>query len=129
MNGMNLIEFGRRVPDEKRSFQYPCNKLNDLSCPSFGRKEFYFMSRQRLRCAKCDYDFRPFNGTSFFIIKIFVSKWLFLIKLLNFICIYKKISYNTALRAFDAIRLSILHDSMDHEAELKGEIDHAALHL
>ena len=33
------------------------------------------------------------------------------------------LSYNAALRAFDAIRLSILHDSIAHEAELKGEID------
>jgi len=85
MNGMNLIEFRRRVSDEKRLLQYPCNKLNDRSCPYFGRKEFYFMSRQRLRCAKCDYDFRPFNGTRFSIIKLFASKWLSLIKLLNYL--------------------------------------------
>jgi hypothetical protein len=79
MNGMNLIEFGGLFSDEKRSLQYPCNKLNDLSCPSFGRK-VYFMSRQRLRCAKYGYDFRPFNGISFSIIKLFAPKWLSLIK-------------------------------------------------
>jgi hypothetical protein len=33
------------------------------------------------------------------------------------------LSYNAALRAFDAVRMSILHDSIDHEAELKGEVD------
>jgi hypothetical protein len=85
MNGMNLIELRRRVSDEKRSPQDPCNKLNDLSCPSCERNEFYFMSRQRLRCAKCNYDFRPFNGTSFSIIKLFASKWRSVVKLLNYL--------------------------------------------
>ncbi len=33
------------------------------------------------------------------------------------------LSYNTALRAFDAIRMSILRDSMVHEAKLNGEIE------
>jgi transposase-like protein len=91
MNGMNLIEFGGLFSDENRSLQYPCDKLNDLSCPSFGRKEFYFMSRQRLRCAKCSYDFRPFNGTSFSIIKLFAPKWLSLIKLLNYLYLQEEL--------------------------------------
>lgn len=85
------------------------------------------MSRQR--CAKCSYDFKPFNGTSFSTIKLSASKWLSLIKLFGLSVSAKRaslevnLSYNAALRAFDAIRLSILHDSIAHEAELKGEID------
>ena len=118
---------GGLFSDEKRSIQCPCNILNDLSCPSFRRKEFYFMSRQRLRCAKYGYDFRPFNGTSFSIIKLFAPKWLSLVKSFELSVSARRaslevnLSYNTALKAFDAIRLPILRDSMTYEAELKGE--------
>jgi transposase len=118
---------GGLVSDEKRPLQYPCNKLNDLSCPSCGRREFYFISRQRLGCAKCGCDFRPSNGTSFSIIKLFAPKWLSLVKSFELSVSARRaslevnLSYNTALKAFDAIRLPILRDSMTYEAELKGE--------
>ena len=87
------------------------------------------MTRQRIRCARCGYDFKPLNGTSFSAIKISASKWLSLIKLFELsvsarrASVEAKLSYNTALRAFDIIRLSILHDSIAHGAELKGEIE------
>lgn len=129
MNGMDLIELGKLISDEKRSLQYLCNKLNDLSCPSCGQREFYFMSRQRLRCARCGSDFRPLNDTSFSIIKISTSKWLSLIKLFELSVSARRasvevsLSYNTALKAFDVIRLSILNDLIVHEAELGGEIE------
>ena len=129
MNGMNLIELGKLVSDEKKSLQYLCKKLEYLSCPSCDRKEFYFMTRQRIRCARCGYDFRPLNGTGFSTIKISASKWLSLIKLFELsvsarrASVEAKLSYNTALRAFDIIRLSILHDSIVHGAELEGEIE------
>ena len=129
MNGMNLIELGKLVSDEKKSLQYLCKNLKYLSCPSCGQKEFYFMTRQRIRCARCGYDFKPLNGTIFSAIKIPASKWLSLIKLFELSVSARrasaevKLSYNTALRAFDIIRLSILHDSVAHGAELKGEIE------
>lgn len=126
---MDLIELGTLVSDEKRSLQYLCNKINDLYCPSCGQKEFYFMSRQRLRCAKCGCDFRPSNCTNFSIIKITASRWLSLIKLFELSVSARrassevKLSYNTTLKAFDIMRLSILHDSIAHDDEFKGEIE------
>lgn len=129
MNGMNLIELGKLVSDEKKSLQYLYNKMKDLSCPSCGQRELYFMSRKRLRCNECGCDFRPLNGTNFSTIKISASKWLSLIKLFELSVSARKasaeakLSYNTTLKAFDIIRLSILHDSITHGDEFKGEIE------
>lgn len=129
MNGMNLIELGKLISDEKKSLQYLYNKINDLSCPSCGQRELYFMSRKRLRCNKCECDFRPLNDTNFSAIKISASKWLSLIKLFELSISARKasaevkLSYNTTLKAFDIIRLSILHDSIAHGDEFKGEIE------
>lgn len=129
MNCMNLIELGRLVSDERRSLQYLCNKLNNLSCPCCGQGEFYFMSRQRLRCTKCGNDFRPLVDTSFSLIKISASKWLYLIKLFELSVSARKasvevnLSYNTALKAFDIIRMAIIRELIAHKSEFKGEIE------
>ena len=63
MNSMNLIELGRITSDERESFQYLCNKSKDLSCLNCKKQEFYFMSRQRLRCKICGIDFSPLKST------------------------------------------------------------------
>ena len=129
MNGMNLIELGKLVSDEKKSLQYLYNKINDLSCATCGQRELYFMSRQRLRCARCGCGFKPLNDTNFSAIKIPASKWLSLIKLFELSVSARrssaevKLSYNTTLKAFDIMRLSILHDSIARGDEFKGEIE------
>ena len=76
MNSMNLIELGRITSDERESFRYLCNKFKDLSCPNCGQHEYYFMSRQRLRCKICGNDSIPLKSTKFSEIKISASKWL-----------------------------------------------------
>ena len=69
------------------------------------------------------------NRTSFSAIKIPASKWLSLIKLFELSVSARKasaevkLSYNTTLKAFDIIRLSILHDSIAHGDKFEGEIE------
>lgn len=129
MNGMNLIELGKITSDEMESFKYLCNNVKDLSCPNCGSIEFYFMTRQRLRCCDCGKDFRPLSNTRLSGIKIKASKWLILIKLFELSISARKaseeanLSYKVTLKAFDVIRMSIMDALFKHNNLFKGEIE------
>ena len=129
MNSMNLIELGRITSDERKSFQYLCNKFRDLSCPNCGQQVYYFMSRQRLRCKICGNDFNPLKSTKFSEIKISASRWLILIKLFELSVSARKasvemnMSYKTTLKAFDLMRKAIAEELSKCDEILKGEIE------
>ena len=129
MNSMNLIELGRITSDERESFRYLCNKFKDLSCPNCGQHEYYFMSRQRLRCKICGNDSIPLKSTKFSEIKISASKWLTLIKLFELSVSARKasvemnMSYKTTLKAFDILRKAIAEGLSKCDDILKGEIE------
>jgi len=124
---MDSIELAELALDEKRSFQYLCDKLDGLSCPLCGCKKFYCMSRQRLRCAHCRKDLRPLAGTKFSEIRIPASKWLCLIRLFEFSASARDasgkigLSYNTTLKAFDTIRMSIIEGLAAQGGALRAE--------
>jgi len=126
---MDLMELAKIVSDERRSFEYLLGEVPSLSCPSCGSKEFYKMSRMRLRCFRCKKDFRPLNHTRFSQIKISHSKWLMLIKLFELSTSARKaakevkVSYKTALKAFSTIRTAIVHELAKNDEVLKGEIE------
>ncbi len=129
MNGMDLIELGKITSDEMESFKYLCKNVKDLSCPNCGSIEFYFMTRQRLRCCDCGKDFRPLSNTRLSEIKIKASKWLILIKLFELSISARKaseeanLSYKVTLKAFDMIRMSIMDALFKHNNLFKGEIE------
>jgi transposase len=129
MNSMNLIELGRIAADERKSFQYLCNKFIELSCPNCGQQVYYFMSRQRLRCKICCNDFSPLKYTKFSEIKISASRWLILIKLFELSVSARKasvemnMSYKTTLKAFDLLRKAIDEELSRCDEVLKGEIE------
>jgi len=129
MNSMNLIELGQITADERKSFQYLCNKFRDLSCPNCGQQVYYFMSRQRLRCKVCGNDFNPLKSTKFSEIKISASRWLILIKLFELSVSARKasvemnMSYKTTLKAFDLMRKAIAEELSKCDEILKGEIE------
>ena len=129
MNSMNLIELGRITSDERESFRYLCNKFKDLSCPNCGQHEYYFMSRQRLRCKICGNDSIPLKSTKFSEIKISASRWLILIKLFELSVSARKasvemnMSYKTTLKAFDILRKAIAEELSKCDDILKGEIE------
>ena len=129
MNSMNLIELGRITFDERESFRYLCNKFKDLSCPNCGKQQYYFMSRQRLRCKISGKDFNPLKSTKFSKIKISASRWLVLVKLFELSVSARKasvemdMSYKTTLKAFDILRKVIAEELSKCNKDLKGEIE------
>ncbi len=86
-------------------------------------------SRNQLRCKTCKKDFKPFTNSNFSVLKISYSKWLALIKLFELSISAKTASeqmhpsYKTALKAFDAIRFSILEELAKTDHVLKGKIE------
>lgn len=78
---------------------------------------------------RCRHDFLPLGGTCFSRIKIPCSKWLVLIKLFELSTSAKKaagearVSYKTALKAFDIMRVAIVNELSRHDETLKGEIE------
>jgi len=87
------------------------------------------MTKGNLRCSKCKLDYNPFKNTWLNIIKIDYTKWLALIKLFDLEISARRaaketrVSYPTALHAFDCMRYSILYHLAGTDKKLKGEIE------
>jgi len=129
MAGMDFIGLAKIVSDEDRSFKFLCGRLGGLCCPGCGCMDFYVMGRRRFRCKKCRKDFRPLGGTWFSSLNLSCSQWLSLVKLFELSVSARKaaeqlsISYNTALRGFDVIRMAIACELAGDDNVLKGEIE------
>ena len=129
MGGMGFIEVAKLISDEEVSFEFLCGRLGGFCCPGCGCRDFYVMSRRRFRCGKCRDDFRPLGGTWFSCLNLSCSQWLSLVKLFELSVSARKaaeqlsISYNTALRAFDVIRVAIACELAEDDKVLKGEIE------
>jgi len=129
MCSVDLIELGKIMSDERRSFEHLFKRLKNLSCPRCGCGGYYVMGRNRLRCKRCLRDFRPLRGTRFQCARLSCSKWLGLLKLFELSVSARKasgevgVSYKTALKAFDIIRESILEELGKEAGGLKGEIE------
>jgi transposase len=126
---MDLLALARLVTDEQKAFQYLLSRMRSPSCPFCSGKTFYIMSRTRLRCSRCRNDFRPLRGTAFSLIRMPLSKWLILMKLFELATSARKaakevkVNYNTALKAFDAMRRVIVNELAKNDLVLKGEIE------
>ncbi|MFN3654220.1 MAG: IS1595 family transposase [Candidatus Nitrosotenuis sp.] len=87
------------------------------------------MARGRVRCHKCRADYNPFSNTWLATVSIPYNKWLSLIKLFDLGISARRaakeagVSYPAALKAFDTIRYSILHQLARSDAALRGEIE------
>jgi len=130
MGTMNLPDLIHICGTEESAFQYLFSRKRELpSCPSCNYMQFYFMRRNRLRCARCRRDFHPFQGTPLATMRIPYTSWLLLIKLFELEVSARKaglqtgVSYPTALRAFDTIRRAIVTHLSREDELLKGEIE------
>lgn len=87
------------------------------------------MARGRIRCRKCRTDYNPFGHTWLATVSMPYDKWLSLIKLFDLGISARRaskeagVSYPVALKAFDTIRYSILHQLAKSDAVLRGEIE------
>jgi len=129
MTNVNFINFVSIASDEDRSFKYFCNRLNALSCPYCGYREFYVMTRKRLRCKACRKDLKPLKETKLSLLNLSSSEWLSLLKLFELSVSARKasrelhISYKTTLKGFDIIRAAITESLAKSDEILKGEIE------
>ena len=132
MTRINLIEFSKIISEKSTALEFLCKqfkKKNTIHCTSCDSKEYYIISRGKLRCKDCKIDYKPFAGTCIDIINIDYSKWLVLIKLFDLGISARRasteadVSYPTALNAFGCIRYSILYHLAGTDKKLKGEIE------
>ncbi len=127
---MSIKRFEMMVRDEKTAFKHLKKLLWKnyakfcIRCRSF---KVYKLSSGRYRCNRCRYDFRDFSGRWLSLARLSSKQWIWLIKLFSLELSAKKIakeleiSYATALKAADAIRLSIIMHGRDEL--LKGIIE------
>lgn len=102
--------------------------FNGIECPHCGGKEFYLMSRKRMRCKRCRRDHDFLKSTWLGKIRISYTRWLILIKLFELEISARRasaqagLSYPTVLKAFNLIRYVItLH--MTRKSKLQGKIE------
>lgn len=126
---MDLGLFNSIISDEKRSFDYLLSRLNNIKCPSCRCKQYYVMSRKRIRCRRCRIDYNPLLDSKFSDITLSYSKWLTLIKLFELSVSAKsssmqtKISYKTTLNVFHVIQRTILEEMTRGDKALKDKIE------
>ena len=128
---MDFVSFAKTISDESLLMKFLESKYTkNLSCPFCKNKSLYIMkSRDKMRCTKCQKDFKPFSSSKFSLIRISYSTWLSLIKLFELSVSAKTaskqvhLSYKTTLKAFDVIRYSILEELAKTDKVLKGKIE------
>lgn len=129
MTNVKFMNFVSIASDEDRSFKYVCNRLNALSCPYCGYREFYVMTRKRLRCKACRKDLKPLKETKLSLLNLSSSEWLYLLKLFELSISARKasqelhFSYKTTFKDYDIIRAAIIEYLAKSDEILKGEIE------
>ncbi|MEM3172034.1 MAG: hypothetical protein QXE82_00670 [Candidatus Nitrosotenuis sp.] len=129
-----LTEFAKIIRDQTSSLNFLLEHKNRLdgsptSCPLCKSKRHYVMARGMIRCRKCRTDYNSFGHTWLATVAIPYDKWLSLIKLFDLGISARRaskesgVSYPAALKAFDTIRYSILHQLAKSDAVLRGEIE------
>ncbi len=112
-----LLELSRIFTDDQASFSYLLRLLQKrqiLFCPSCHNDDFYLLSRNRLKCKRCRYEFRPLAKTKFSLLNIPFSRWLHIIKKFELDVSPQKasaevqLSYKTTLKAYNILRNTII---------------------
>lgn len=133
MTKTNIIKFASIIQSRNSATKFLCDRFiklgNEIRCTHCDHKEYYVQTRERLRCAKCKKDYRPFQDTALGSIKIDFQKWLALIELFK-LCISAneaakeaEVSYPTALAAYDCMRMAIVKHMARTDSQLRGEIE------
>jgi len=128
---MDLKTFESLLRNEIRAYRFlakACQKNGHYFCHRCRTRKVYRIRRQRYRCKRCGYEFALFTGRWLGKVSISAREWLWLIKLFELEVSARKaakqlgLSYPTVLKAFDAIRKSIVANGPDKDL-LGGEIE------
>ncbi len=114
---MNIFEFERIARSEREARGYlldRCAHAADPRCPACSRSKLYSIEKgKRRRCAQCGHTFNPFSERWLNEVKISSREWLWIVKLFELerpatvIADEVGISYPTALKAINTIRMSV----------------------
>ena len=126
-----LLELSKIFSDDQASFSYLLRQLQKrqiLYCPSCENNDFYLLSRKRLKCRRCRYEFRPLAKTKFSLLNIPYSCWLHIIKKFEIglspkqASIEVNLSYKTTLKAYNILRNTIIDMLSYQDPILEAEI-------
>ncbi|MBC7185604.1 MAG: hypothetical protein H5U38_01070 [Calditrichaeota bacterium] len=121
-----LLELSGILTDEEASYAYLLQRLQKmgmLRCGKCDFDSFYVLSRSRLKCRRCRWEFRPLVATAFSALNVPLSTWLRMVN--HFVAEVPTreaaarcdLNYKTGLRAYALIRQAILgpwiHDAAD----------------
>jgi len=127
---MSIKCFEALVRDEKTAYRHLkklCRKYGHVFCPRCKGRDAYSLSNGRYRCKRCRYDFREFTGRWLSRVRLSPKQWIWLVKLFSLEISTRRMAkelevhYSTALKAVDAIRMSIVMHGEDDL--LKGTIE------
>jgi transposase len=129
---MDLTTYYKVISSELRAKNYlskKCLKNGHKICPRCYNRRHYKLTIGKRRCARCKYTFHDFSERWINHGRLFCIQWLSIIKLFELelsvrrIADQMKLSYNTAYRAIETIRYSILAHAEDASDLLSGEIE------
>jgi transposase len=129
---MDVKTFEKLIKTENSArlyFRKYCYKNRHVFCARCGSQKVYRIAGKKYRCKECKYTFHDFTGRWNNKLKCSFKTWLWLIKLFELeVCALRaavqcKVSYPTALKAYDLIRYSILASAQDAQDLLGGEIE------
>ena len=127
---MSIKRFEALVRDEKTAYRHLkklCRKYGHIFCPRCKGRDAYSLSNGKYRCKRCRYDFREFTGRWLSRVRLSPKQWIWLVKLFSLEISTRRMAkelelhYSTALKAVDAIRMSIVMHGEDDL--LKGTIE------
>jgi transposase len=129
---MDLSTYEHLIKTESRACRYLlgfCFKSHQRICPRCKARKLYSLSDKRYRCSRCRYTFHDFSGRWINRGSLTCGQWLRVLKLFELEVSTRKVaaqlgvSYNTALKAIDTIRMAILAHARDADVLLGGEVE------
>ncbi len=119
---MDLISYEQIIKTENTARRYLlkfCWENHQRFCPKCRTRKLYNLAEKRKRCSRCGYTFHDFSRRFINVGNLECRQWLRLIKLFELEVSTRKIpeqlniSVNTAYKALNTIRISIISHAID----------------
>ena len=129
---MDVKAFENALRTENRArlyFRKRCWKNGRIFCTRCQSKTVYRITGKRYRCKRCRYTFHDFTGRWINKVRIAYKTWLWVLKLFELevsarqVAQQTRLSYPTALKAYDMLRYAIIDTAEDAQELLSGEIE------
>jgi transposase len=129
---MDLYAYEQLIKSENSARNYVlgfCWKNQQRFCPRCRARKLYKLQSGSRRCSRCHYTFHDFSGRWINTGSLTCGQWLRILKLFELELSTRKIAqqlrlaYNTAYKAVNTIRATILAHADDADDLLSGEIE------